>query len=90
MYLIVGVILIAVILVRFGARLMGFQLRPWLPQSGRGRYFSDVAITAPILLCLAIVVGFTPSLGMALAIAVLAGLIAMGLEAMRKSKAARK
>ena len=90
MYLIVGVILIAVVLVRLGARLMGFQLRPWLPQSGRGRYFADVAITAPILLCLAIAVGFAPSFGMALAIAVLAGLIAMGLEAMRKSKAARK
>jgi len=69
---------------------MGFQLRPWLPQSGRGRYFADVVITAPILLCLAIVVGFSPSFGMALAIAVLAGLIAMGLEAMRKSKVSRK
>ena len=69
---------------------MGFQLRPWLPQSGRGRYFADVVITAPILLCLAIVVGLRPSFGMALVITVLAGFIAMGLEAMRKSKTARK
>jgi hypothetical protein len=69
---------------------MGFRLRPWLPQTGRGRYFADVVIVAPILLCLAIVAGFSSSFGMALTIAVLAGLIAMGLETLRKSKAVRK
>jgi hypothetical protein len=69
---------------------MGFRLKPWLPQSGRGRYFADVVIAAPILLCIAIVAGFSPSFGMALVIAILAGLIAMGLETMRNNKAARK
>ena len=90
MYVIVGVVFLVVVLVRFAAKLMGFQLRPWLPQSGRRRYFADVVITAPILLCLAIIAGFSPSFGTALAIAIMAGLIAMGLEAMRKSKVSRK
>jgi hypothetical protein len=90
MYVIVGVIFIVVLLVRLGARLMGFRLKPWLPQAGRGRYFADIVITAPILLCVAIVAGFTPSFGMALIIAILAGLIAMGLETMRKGKVTRQ
>ncbi len=90
MYVIVGVILIVVILVRSGARLMGFQLRPWLPQSGRGRYFADVAISAAIFLSLAVVLGIPASFRVALALAILAGLIASGLEAMRKNKTRQK
>jgi hypothetical protein len=90
MYLIVGIVFIVVLLVRSAATLMGFRLTPWLPASGRGRYFADVVIAAPILLCLAIVAGFSPSFGLALIIAVLAGLIAMGLETMRKGRTARK
>lgn len=90
MYVIVGVVFLIVLLVRLAATLMGFRLRPWLPAGGRGRYFADVVIAAPILLCVAIVAGFSPSFGLALTIAVLAGLIATALETIRKSRAARK
>jgi hypothetical protein len=89
MFLIVALVVAAVVLVRFVLRLAGVKLRPWLPERGRWRYRIDAAIAGLILLGLAIGVGMRPSFLMALAIAVLAGVIAGGLDAMRKA-AARK
>ncbi|HEY3145610.1 MAG TPA: hypothetical protein VGJ75_04630 [Dongiaceae bacterium] len=87
MFLIVTVIVLAIIVVRFLLRLAGVKLRPWLPETGRWRYRIDAAIAGLILLCFAIGIGMRPSFPMALAIAVLAVLIAGGLQAARKAKA---
>jgi hypothetical protein len=90
MYVIVGIVLIGVMLARLVARLLGFKLKPWLPQSGRRRYFADVAISAALLLFLAIVLGIPASHRMAFGIAILAGLIGAALDAMRKRKPRQK
>jgi hypothetical protein len=87
MYLIATVILLILLIIRFGLRLAGFQLKPWLPQSGRARYRIDLAITALGLVFIAWLLGIRPSFGMALVIAVVASAVVAGLEAMRKGKA---
>jgi hypothetical protein len=89
MYLVAVAILVLLLVIRFGLRLAGFRLKPWLPQSGRGRYRIDLAITALILLVLARLAGIAPSIGMALIIAVAASVIVAGLEAMRQGKATK-
>jgi hypothetical protein len=86
MLLILAFIFIAVALTRFGLRLAGFKLRPWLPETGRWRFRIDAAIAGLVLLGLAIGIGVHPSFVMALTIAILAGIVAGGLEAMRKRK----
>jgi hypothetical protein len=86
MYLVIAAILIVWITIRFVLRLLGFKLRPWLPQTGSRRYFADTAITALLLLCVTALVGIQPSFGVAAGLAVLAGTIAAVLESRRKRK----
>lgn len=83
LYLILGTVLIAVLLVRFGLTLAGFKLRPWLPQSGRRRFYIDMALSALVLVFGAVLLGIHRSFGLALVIALLAGGIATALEAIR-------
>jgi hypothetical protein len=87
MYLIAIAILLVLLIIRFGLRLAGFRMKPWLPQSGRARYRIDLAITALFLVLIAWLLGVHPSFGMALVIAVVASVVVAGLEAMRKGKA---
>ena len=84
MTLIFGLLLIAVMVVRFLLRLAGFRLRPWLPASGQYRFYADALIAALILLAVAIGWGFPRSFGMTLSIAILCIAIAAVLEWMRK------
>jgi hypothetical protein len=86
MYLIAAAIFLVVLAVRLVARLAGYPLRPWLPQSGYRRYYADLVMTALVLLFVALLLGFHPSYGMAFGIVILASVTAMGLEARRKAR----
>jgi hypothetical protein len=90
MYVVVGTIFLVLLLIRFGLRLAGFRLKPWLPKSGRNRYYADLVLSAVVLLLIALPLGFHPSYGMALVIVLMATIIAMGLESRRAGGKASK
>jgi hypothetical protein len=85
-YLIFGLGLILLIAVRGIAGLLGFRLKPWLPPSGRRRYYADLLITATLLLCGAVLVGLQKSFFLAFCLVILSSLIATILETMRNRK----
>ena len=88
MYVIFGAGLILIILVRGVFGMLGFRLKPWLPPSGRRRYYADLLITATLLLCGAIFVGLPKSFFVAFCLVILSSLIAMILEARRNRQRA--
>ena len=87
MTLVFGIFLIVTVTARFGLRLLGVPLRPWLSPSGWPRYYADVLITAINLLTVAYLSGVKPSLRIAVVIALLSAAIGVALENLRNDRA---
>jgi len=86
MYVIIGFIFLIILTARLAAKLLGYKLKPWLPQSGMRRYYIDMAITAAVLLSLAVISGLHASLPLAFGVALVATAVATSLQTARQRK----